>query len=80
LLVAGPHADGPLGDLVGLDDGVVPPGDVLEVGEERKHVLDRPPDRHGVLEGGHQPLLLEDAESLSACRAPCRDFDLPDHS
>jgi hypothetical protein len=26
LLVDGPHADGSLGDLVGLDDGVVPPG------------------------------------------------------
>jgi hypothetical protein len=59
---------------------MVPLGDVLEVGEERKHVLDRSPDHHGVLEGGHKPLLLEDAESLSAFRAPCRAFDLRDHS
>jgi len=34
LVVGGPHADRPLGDLVGLDDGVVPLGDVLKVGEE----------------------------------------------
>jgi hypothetical protein len=54
---------------VGLDDGVVPGGDVLEVGEEPKHLLDRSPDHHGVLEGGHTPL-LSDAESLAACIGP----------
>jgi hypothetical protein len=35
LLVDRPHADGTLGDLVSLADGVVPGGDVLEVGEDQ---------------------------------------------
>jgi hypothetical protein len=39
---------------VSLADGVVPPGDVLEVGEEPKYVLDGSPDHDGVLEGGHK--------------------------
>jgi hypothetical protein len=47
-----------LGGLVGLDDDVVPLGDVLEVGEAPKHLLDRPPDHHRVLQGGHRPLLV----------------------
>jgi hypothetical protein len=66
LPVDGPHAYRLLGYLAGLDDGIVPFGDVLEVGEERKHFLDRPPDRHGVLEGGHKPLLPEHAYNLAA--------------
>jgi hypothetical protein len=38
LLVDSPHADRSLGDLAGLEDGVIPLGDVLEVGEESKHL------------------------------------------
>jgi CubicO group peptidase (beta-lactamase class C family) len=43
------------GSPLRLDNCVVPGRDVLEVAEEREHVVDCSPDRHCVLEGCHDP-------------------------
>ena len=66
LLVGGPRAYRPLRDFAGLDDRVIPLGDVLKVGKERKHVLNGSRNQHRVLEGRHEPLLSDDAERLPA--------------
>src|SRR5687768_13123512 len=55
LSVGASHTNRSRGSLLRLDNCVVPGRDVLEVGEEREHVLDCSPNRHRVLEGCHDP-------------------------
>src|SRR5215207_10607486 len=67
LSVGGSHSHRSCGSLLRLDNCVVPGWDVLEVGEEREHVLDCSPDRHCVLEGCHDPSSIS-CWQAAACR------------